>query len=219
MKKTNLDYIPIRSKQDLESSLKGYHLGKKFIDENGNIYTVKFNKDTRGLDVIRVVLRSELMGENVSETNRLRQKNFHKVYLNPQETIEGILKEYHERQLVRKEIYPEIPYEDQFDEIDEDETVDTNSDLAGVQFDNTPDPIEKEIEELRHTVKPTFPSLAEEHIIYRDIISEIDKLNGKIKHTLEALKKASIFILVENISEQGDILSNFERSAGCYRKA
>jgi hypothetical protein len=211
MKKTNIDYIPIRSKQDLESSLKGYHLGKKFIDENGNIYTVKFNRNARRLDVVRVVLRSELMGESLAETNQLRQKNSSRVFLNPQETIEGILRDYQTKQFTHKEAFSEIPYEDQFEEIDETETVDTNSDLEGVQFDNTPDPVEKEIEVLRNVVKPTFPSLAEEHIVYRDIISEIDKLNGKIKNTLDALKRGNIFILVENISENRNILANFER--------
>jgi hypothetical protein len=208
MNKRSFDYIPIHSKADLEKNLRGYHIGKKFIDDNGNIFTVRLNTDTRSLEIVKIVLKTDILKENLSSKT---PKDSHKVFLDPKSTIDNILKEYQTKVDKKKEKEAEEmdPYDEMLDVIEEDILPDSFT-LEAYGIDNTPDPVEEQIQEFRKILEVQLPNLSEEHIIYRDVISDLDGLNRKVKGVLSSLRKSNVYIFWDTVSTNNDALQNYE---------
>lgn len=69
----NSEYIRIDSLAELEKNLKVDKINKKFIDKYGNRYAVKIGKESKQLEIVRIVLKSELNSRKMNSEEKLEK--------------------------------------------------------------------------------------------------------------------------------------------------
>jgi hypothetical protein len=74
MNKDN-DYIPVDSILEIQNNLKMDLLDKRYIDKNGNRFVVRFGKESRKLEILRIVSKSDIVSDS-TPTNQIFSKQF-----------------------------------------------------------------------------------------------------------------------------------------------
>ncbi|HMV41073.1 MAG TPA: hypothetical protein PK079_08195 [Leptospiraceae bacterium] len=196
MNKDN-EYIKVESISEIQNNLKVDLLNKKFQDKDGNRFVVRFGNESRKLEILRIITKSELESGHIGELETKNEPSHdHKIDLEKEREVEEQKQKENLRQADRQEI------NSKFNEDSGDGFGDIDLNIEAV------DTVHKKVHD-HSLINPR--SAADERRYIFDLLKAIDKNKDRVVSILTNVQNSRIYELTGDPSENKNIISNFTR--------
>lgn len=192
------DYIPIDSILEIQHNLKMDMLNKRYIDKDGNRFVVRFGKESRKLEILRVKTKSNL-GEDLTHhaSKQFGEEEEGRDY--EKESDEAARKARDQiREADRAELQQQFTHNDAHEDIfgDIDLNIENVVPVTKKAYENS----------LANPI-----SLADERRYIFDLLKCIEKNKDRIISTLLNVQNSRVFDITGDPSENKNVISNFNR--------
>lgn len=205
MQTPKTQYIPIDSIEDLDlSKLSIGQLNNKYIDKDNNRYALKFNKENRKIEVVRIQMKSS--GTPTSEKSKSEE-----TAVKTEGLIKSKTRSLEEIMAEKKSIDSEEVTSENVEVLDEADVENTESD-DDHDFDLSID-YKKETpgSKYNESFRTEGNFQIEEKNFLSEIIKEFEKNKDRISAMLNNLKNSKIFEVTGDPSENQNIIGNLSR--------